>query len=402
MRQPFRTLLILQGVIWGTALGVFPPAILKGTFRKAEWDASAQGTNRIVLALEHLEVAESFSWKDVSWIRENYQAEIDHISGFAMVKPDTKQGQWILATDTAAMASRAMKVSSGRFISTEELNSASKVCVLEHKLARKLFGNESPLGQSFQNQDGIEFEIIGVASLESGVGENLDEFGYESGHPMSRWIQELKRNIGVVDDDQVKQLKTGLNVMVPFTVFPEISPNIIEIRAEPNRVMNLRDRLKTDLIETGYQPVIYTNALLPFLYGQTLDTFIELNRIVFLLCVIVGTCVVCVLMVLSVVERQREIAIRRVEGARQWHIAFQFIVETGTLCAVGSVMGVPLGLGLAAIRCALEPLASVDWMFPPFESFLIVAIVTGIGLVGGCLPAWRAVRSDPVEILRYE
>ncbi|HIL68423.1 MAG TPA: hypothetical protein EYG38_01040, partial [Verrucomicrobia bacterium] len=102
MRQPFRTLLILQGVIWGTALGVFPPAILKGTFRKAEWDASAQGTNRIVLALEHLEVAESFSWKDVSWIRENYQAEIDHISGFAMVKPDTKQGQWILATDTAA------------------------------------------------------------------------------------------------------------------------------------------------------------------------------------------------------------------------------------------------------------------------------------------------------------
>jgi ABC-type antimicrobial peptide transport system permease subunit len=65
-------------------------------------------------------------------------------------------------------------------------------------------------------------------------------------------------------------------------------------------------------------------------------------------------------------------------------------------------MGVPLGLGLAAIRCALEPLASVDWMFPPFESFLIVAIVTGIGLVGGCLPAWRAVRTDPIEILRYE
>jgi putative ABC transport system permease protein len=118
--------------------------------------------------------------------------------------------------------------------------------------------------------------------------------------------------------------------------------------------------------------------------------------------VMVGACIVCALMVLSVVERQREIAIRRVEGARRWHIGMQFVVETGTICTIGGILGVPLGLGLAALRVWMEPLGTVDWIFPPVESAVIVAIVTSIGLIGGLLPAWRAVRVDPVEILRYE
>ena len=102
------------------------------------------------------------------------------------------------------------------------------------------------------------------------------------------------------------------------------------------------------------------------------------------------------------VERQREIAIRRVEGARRWHIALQFVVETGTICTVGAVVGVPLGILIAIIRCALEPLGSVTWAFPPVEVSVLVATVTLIGLLGGLLPAWRAMRVDPVEMLRYE
>jgi ABC-type antimicrobial peptide transport system permease subunit len=61
-----------------------------------------------------------------------------------------------------------------------------------------------------------------------------------------------------------------------------------------------------------------------------------------------------------------------------------------------------LGMALAAVRVRLEPLGAVDWAFPPYESFTMVFVVSLIGLVGGLLPAWRAMRLDPVEVLRNE
>jgi ABC-type antimicrobial peptide transport system permease subunit len=54
------------------------------------------------------------------------------------------------------------------------------------------------------------------------------------------------------------------------------------------------------------------------------------------------------------------------------------------------------------IRCALEPMGSVTWTFPPVEVAVLVTVVTMVGFLGGLLPAWRAMRVDPVEMLRYE
>ncbi|MFT4586279.1 MAG: putative ABC transport system permease protein [Candidatus Binatia bacterium] len=400
--HPIRTLLVLQGVIWGTALGVFPAAVIHGSLQKAEEEASIQGTDRILIALERIEDERTFEWKDVEWLRKQYAEDARTVSGMGVYHLGNSNLPPILVTDSDALESRGMALNEGRFFTKEELRSGARVCVLEHSVDREYLPTGNPVGQRLPVGEGLTLEIIGVVAPLDVKSESMDEFGYESGHPMSRFIQEMKRNIGVVNDGQVKELRTGQNLIVPHTVFSEMKPFVIEMRADPKRVLELRDRLRRDLIEAGFQPVIYTNAALPFLYGQTLDTLVELNRVVFLLSVMVGACIVCALMVLSVVERQREIAIRRVEGARRWHIGMQFVVETGTICTIGGILGVPLGLGLAALRVWLEPLGTVDWIFPPVESAVIVAIVTSIGLIGGLLPAWRAVRVDPVEILRYE
>jgi ABC-type antimicrobial peptide transport system permease subunit len=105
-------------------------------------------------------------------------------------------------------------------------------------------------------------------------------------------------------------------------------------------------------------------------------------------------------MMLAVLERSHEIAIRRVEGARRWHIALQFVVETGTVCAVGGILGVPMGLLLAMLRCWLEPLETIAWAFPPREATVVLVVVSAVGLIAGLLPALRALRVDPVEVLR--
>ncbi len=398
-RQPFRTLLVLQGVIWGTALGIFPPALIQGSFKKAERDATTTGIDRILVTLERRNSNESYTWKDIEWLRNTYGKDIRHIAGYGVGTIADQSGYSLITTDTNAISSRALQMIRGRFFSNAELVAGASVCVLDQKLADRLFEGRNPIGQSYQ-AGVLDLEVIGVAAS---AGEaDLDEFGYDNTHMMSRFIKGLQRNIGALQSGPAKQLSGGENVMIPRSLIPELNPSVFEIRADPKRILDLRDRLRSDLIAAGYQPVIYTNAILPFLYRQTLDTFVELNRVVFLLCVVVGTCVVCVLMVLSVVERQREIAIRRVEGARRWHIGLQFVVETGTICGVGGILGVPLGIALAAFRVWLEPLGAVAWAFPPIESVVMVLLVTLIGLVGGLLPAWRAIQLDPVEVLRYE
>lgn len=398
-RQPFRTLLVLQGVIWGTALGVFPPALIHGSFQKAERDAAVSGIDRILVTLERRDHTDAYSWEDIERLRTNHAGQFDALAGYAVLRQGKNDTADILATDTNALAGRALKIRRGRFFSGEEYRSAAKVTVLDENLARELFGERDPVGSTL-TLGGIEFEVIGVAG--GGTSADLDEFGYQEGHVMSNFIKGLQRNMGAIRSGPAERLNDARCAMVPRTVFPDRRPLLFEIRAEPRRILDLRDQLRSDLISLGYQPVIYTNAVLPFLYRQTLDTFIELNRAVFFLCVVTGTTVVCILMVLSVVERAREIAIRRVEGARQWHIALQFIIETGTICTVGGLLGVPAGMVLAALRVWLEPLGAVTWAFPPVESVIMVSVVTVIGLIGGLLPAWRAMRLDPVEVLRHE
>ena len=398
-RQPFRTLLVLQGVIWGTALGVFPSSLIQGSFQRAERDAATSGIDRILVTIERRQREETLSWADIEALRNSFAPDIKALAGYGLKSVGGKDGIKILATDTNALASRSMSLAAGRFFTAEEFASGSPVCVLDEKFARRRFGSTNPIGQSL-SAGTIRFTVIGIAT--GGTSDDVDEFGYEDGHVMSKFIRGLQKNLGAIQSGPIRQLSQAENMMVPRTVFPNLPPTIVEIRAEPKRILDLRASLRSHLITSGHQPVIFTNALLPFLYRETLNTFLELNRIVFLLCVVVGTCVVCVLMVLSVVERAREIAIRRVEGARRDQIALQFIVETGTICAVGGVLGVPLGMALAAVRVRLEPLGAVDWAFPPHESFTMVFVVSLIGLVGGLLPAWRAMRLDPVEVLRNE
>jgi putative ABC transport system permease protein len=397
LRQPFRTFLILQGVIWGTALGVFPPAVINGSMHLAETQASRLGTDRVLIT-QDTEAATRFDWSLLDKLRAD--PTVRHATGLFVTGTDA-ESLTFLTTDSDALAARAMRLAAGRFFTADEVKHAAPVCVVEHEAARRLFGTSDPIGQKISD-DSSELEIIGVTASRAADGELLDELGYYKDHPMRRLLDEMKQYVGVFDDPELAWLTNDAAVMIPHTLMSNGPLQFIELRANPRDVLPLRDRLQEELSAAGYEPIIYSNAILPVLYGETLKSLLQLNRTVFVLSICVGTAIVCAIMVLSVVERQREIAIRRVEGARQWHIALQFVVETGTLCLVGGVAGVPLGLGIAAIRCAFEPMGSVTWVFPPLEVSIIIVVVTAIGLIGGLLPAWRAMRVDPVEMLRYE
>ena len=114
---------------------------------------------------------------------------------------------------------------------------------------------------------------------------------------------------------------------------------------------------------------------------------------------VVGGIVIMNIMLMSVLERTREIGVRKALGARRVDIVRQFLAESATLSAVGAIMGMVLGWGLAQLVDLATPLPAT---VPMWSIVLGVSLGLFVGLVFGVYPAVRASRLDPIVALRYE
>src|SRR5690606_13866095 len=114
---------------------------------------------------------------------------------------------------------------------------------------------------------------------------------------------------------------------------------------------------------------------------------------------VVGGMVIMNIMLVSVMERTREIGMRKAIGARRRDIIFQILVESATLSGAGAALGVLIGIGLAQIVRAVSPLPAT---ISPGWTIMSIALGAGVGIVAGIYPATRASRMDPVVALRYE
>ncbi len=105
------------------------------------------------------------------------------------------------------------------------------------------------------------------------------------------------------------------------------------------------------------------------------------------------------IMLATVLERTREIGVRRAVGARRGDIRSQFLVESFSISVLGGLAGV--GMGVAIARGVA---AYADWptVVTPLSILLSTGVSVAVGLVSGIYPAVRAARLDPIEALRYE
>ena len=101
----------------------------------------------------------------------------------------------------------------------------------------------------------------------------------------------------------------------------------------------------------------------------------------------------------TVLERTREIGVRKALGATPREILWQFLVESMTVTLIGGAIGLLIALLLATLIGALTPIPAAIPLWAVVAS-LLVAAVSGMGF--GLYPAFKAARLDPVEALRYE
>lgn len=287
-------------------------------------------------------------------------------------------GVMLTAASSQFFRIREMAVERGRLFGPLEDEAGMPVVVLGSETAEKLFGPLDPIGRTVRI-DNIAFEVIGILEAQGSLfGMSLDNRAIA---PSRSAMGRLTNPRGVVDQILVKG---------------EDPQAMAAIEMELEAIMRVRHRLRPDQdntfeIETKEDSMSFWKTFSRIL-------FIAFPALVGI-ALVVGGMVIMNIMLMSVVERTREIGMRKAVGARRRDILMQILVESSTLSFVGAAIGIGLGLTLAKVVEAVSPMpAAVGYRW------LVIAATMGIlvGVVAGLYPASRAAKLDPVVALRAE
>jgi len=271
-------------------------------------------------------------------------------------------------------------IGEGRFITPGDVLRSGPVMVIGNSVAEALFPRTDPLGRSV-TMSGRRYTVVGVMERQGPAtfGESVDSHVYMPISTFDSHFPSIKRNQGVNiatvprrPEDVGKITEEGIAVLRARRKVPFDKPNDFGIMTPDKLIGNFQ-------AITG---------------GITL-AMIFISSIALM----VGGVGVMNIMLVSVTERTREIGIRKALGAVKRDIITQFLTEAMTLSAMGGLLGVLLGLGIAAAVRAVSPLATST----PIWSIIVGLLVSiSIGLFFGIYPAVKAARLDPIDALRYE
>ena len=270
-------------------------------------------------------------------------------------------------------------IGEGRFINENDIRRSAAVTVIGHNVAETLFPHSDPI-EKVVTIAGRKYAVIGVMEKQGeSMFESVDSHVYLPLTTFDSHFPHVKRDRGVNIATVPKR--------------PELVDRIIE---EGTAI--LRARRKVPFNKPNDFGIMTPDKLIgnfKAITGGITLAMVFISSIALL----VGGVGVMNIMLVSVTERTREIGIRKAIGAVRRDIVQQFLTEAMTLSGIGGIIGVALGLGIAAIVRGMGLLPTVT----PLWSILVgLAVSISIGLFFGIYPAYKAARLDPVEALRYE
>ncbi|AQT59953.1 MacB family efflux pump subunit [Cellvibrio sp. PSBB023] len=376
----FRTVLTLLGIVIGVASVITLMAIGDGAKKSVVESISAMGSN--LLLVRPGGPTQRFRWDSVTLVPEDVDA-IATLPNIAAALPELN-GQFTLrygnvdhttevnATAAQFPTARKWDVAQGTFFSEEDDKNYATVVVLGKTVATKLFAQQDPVGE-FIIINNVLFQVIGVMS-ERGAdpgGQDQDDKVFVPFKTGSLRVvgQRYLRNITISVDDEKNMAA--------------VQTRVHALLMERHGTEDFQIRSMSSLID---------------MVSETQNTMTILLGSIAAISLLVGGIGVMNIMLVSVTERTREIGIRMATGARTRHIMQQFLIEALVVSALGGVLGVALGLGVAMLVGYLG--TTVAYSLSPIVMAFSCAFLTG--LLFGYLPARKAARLDPVTALATE
>ena len=272
------------------------------------------------------------------------------------------------------------RIVQGRDLRLEDIQRRKPVAIIGTTIRDELFGpNSNPLGQVLRWGD-VRLSVVGML-------ENKD--------------RAILSQLGTDDYDVNKR------VLIPYTLYQQQlgSKDIYTLQAEATSVSETKKALKelTDLLnrQHNYRFEYATESMDGWIStaNNLLRNISFIGLIAALISLLVGGMGIMNIMSTSVVERTREIGVRKALGAYRRDILVQFLLEATVVSVIGGILGMILGIFAGF---GISYLSGYDLGISWSSAIMAVLVSIAVGMVSGYYPAYRAANLKPVDALRYE
>ena len=322
----------------------------------------------------------------------------------------------LVGVDTSYFDLTNLELAAGSWFAAQHTEGGMPVAIIGHGLRTRFFAAEDPLGKPLKVGNGW-LTVVGVLADQRFSEENAGRLGIRDANmdvyvPLATMLLRYRNRASLTQRDVEAAART-------FTVTRnDEEEESAEQRAERTNVNQL-DRIIVHVAESQLVPATadVVRRMLTRRHNDVVDFEITIPELLLRqeqraknifnivlgaiasISLVVGGIGIMNIMLASVLERIREIGVRRAVGARQSEILMQFLAEAVLISLAGGIAGILLG---ALLSAGIERFAGITTIVSTVSVVVAFGVSFTVGLVFGIVPAYRAAHQDPVVCLRYE
>ena len=392
-----RSFLTMLGIVVGVAAVIVLMSVGKGTTQSVVSRFSSLGANTLTVSPGATQqqggIRTAFGSANTLTLEDAEAIALD-VNNVAAVAPSSNtQVQAIVAgKNVRAMVTgvtpeyeqvNGLQMVEGDFISADDNDSRARVVVIGPNVEANLFPDSDPIGQTIRAGNYL-VTVIGIlqssgqstfGSVDNAILMPFNTLQLLGGQQLTKNGDHVVSSIGV-EITNTKYVTTVTN-------------DITTLLLDRHQIL---DAANADFTVTSVEALI---SSLTSVYNQ----LTLLLGAIAAISLLVGGIGVMNIMLVSVLERTREIGIRKALGAKESDIWAQFLIEAAFLTFTGGIIGVIIGWGGAYI---INRMGTYPTLVTPDIIIMAVSVSVGIGLFFGFYPAWSASRLEPISALRSE
>jgi putative ABC transport system permease protein len=400
LAHKLRSLLTMLGMIFGVGAVVAMLSITAGAQKEMMSFIDQLGVNNIIVeareAVDRNElqqmraISPGLTFRDYRAISENVQG-LEAVTPRKRFKPQrvlpktSQEAPQLVGVFPNFIDINSLKLVAGRFFTADENVQSAPVCVLGDSAKVNLLGFDDAIGKYVKVND-VWLQVIGVLTPQA------------SGDTDVEGLQALNRNNLVIAplnsvmrrfEDNNSYLKDEID-----GIYMKVTPNTdsVETANVVRAILNATHKDAGDFTVVVPAGLLEERRRTQFIFSIVMICIAGIS-------LLVGGIGIMNIMLATVLERTREIGIRRAIGARQGDIVRQFLTEAVLISIVGGLIGIAFGFTLSRIIAT-----AAGWSTVVTTSSIAIAfgVSVFIGLLFGIYPAVQAARLDPIEAIRYE
>jgi putative ABC transport system permease protein len=400
LTHKLRSLLTMLGMIFGVAAVVSMLSIGAGAQQKVMAFIEQLGVrNLIVEAKEAVNgqelqkrrlVTPGLTLDDLAVIRGSVKEVVassprKRFTPTKMIPKPQQDTPVVYGVEPSFQEISGLQVVEGRFFNRDENDHAAPVCVLGSGAKISLFGATDPIGQ-YMKIDDQWLHVIGVVAPQ--LSAQADVAGVPA-QDSNNLIYAPVNSVIMRMEDSMSYLKDEIDGIYLQLGTASETPSVAEI---VRGILNVSHRNAGDFSLVVPAELLAEQRRTERLFNTVMVAIASIS-------LLVGGIGIMNIMLASILERTREIGVRRAVGARQMDIVRQFVIEAVLISVAGGVLGVFFGFGMSRLIAWLAGWSTIVTVSSILLAFLVSI---SVGLVFGIYPAVKAARLNPVEAIRYE